>query len=135
MLFVRRVAALPPSQSLTGTPCAAEPAVLRGRRGGTDEFLGRGIYVPQSPWSSGRGGRPLDKCLVQLPADAVIRTSHAAVGVAVNRRPVSLLRKKENSSRFRGAPVDKRGHIRVRLRNLECPLLPFAFRKSADGRK
>src|SRR5262249_17362776 len=102
------------SESLRGTPCAAEPAVLRGRRGVTDEFLGRGSLLPQSPRSSGRGGRPLDKCLVQRHADTVIRKSHAAVGVAVNHRPVSLLRKKEISSRFRGAPVDKRGHIRVR---------------------
>src|SRR5262249_40550663 len=114
VLIVRRGAALPSSQSLTGTPCAAEPAGLRGRRGGTDEFLGRGSLLPQSPRSSGRGGRPLDKCLVQRHADTVIRKSHAAVGVAVNHRPVSLLRKKEISSRFRGAPVDKRGHIRVR---------------------
>src|SRR5262245_19971627 len=90
------------------------------RRGGTDEFLGRGSNLPQSPWSSGRGGRPLDKCLVQLHADAVIRKSHAAVGAAVNRRPVSLLRKKEHSSRFRGAPVDKRGHIRVRRQHLNA---------------
>ena len=72
MLTVRREAALPPSQDRTGTPCAAEPAILQGRRGGTDEFLGRGIYVPQSPRSSGRGGRPLDKCLVQRHANAVL---------------------------------------------------------------
>ena len=122
MLTVRRGAALPPSQDRTGTPRAAEPAILQGRRGGTDEFLGRGIYVPQSPRSSGRGGRPLDKCLVQLHADADIRKSHAAVGVAVNRRPVSLLRKKEKSSRFRGAPVDKRGHIRVRRSLSDCSI-------------
>ena len=118
MLIVRRVAALPPSQDLTGTPCAAEPAALKGRRGGTDEFLGRGALPPQSPRSSGRGGRPLDKCLVQQHADAIVRKSHAVVGVAVNRCPVSLLRKKEISSRFRGAPVDKRGHISVRLSGL-----------------
>lgn len=123
MLIVRREAALPSSQDLTGTPCAAEPAVLKGRRGGTDEFLGRGMRVPQSPRSSGRGGRPVDKCLVQQHADAVIRKSHAVVGEAVNRCPVSLLRKKKHSSRFRGAPVDKRGHIRVRrLRLLKFTL-------------
>jgi len=120
VLIVHRVAALPSSQDRTGTPRAAEPAVLKGRRGGTDEFLGRGTVLPQSPRSSGRGGRPLDKCLVQRHADAVIRKSHAAVGEAVNRRPVSLLPKKKNSSRFHGAPVDKRGHIRVRRC---CPVL------------
>ena len=115
MLSVRRVAALPLSQDRTGTPFAAEPAILKGRRGGTDEFLGRGAAVPQSPRSSGRGGRPLDKGLVQRHADAVIRKSHVAVSEAINRSPVSLLRKKKIASRFRGAPVDKRGHIRVRL--------------------
>src|SRR5689334_24787591 len=114
-LIVRRVAALPPSQDLTGPPLGDEPCVLKGRCGGTDEFLGRGALPPQSPRSSGRGGRPLDKCLVQRHADAWIRKSQAAVGVAVNRRPVSLLRKKEIASRFRGAPVDKSGHISFRL--------------------
>ena len=98
MLRVRRVAARPSSQTLTGTPFEEEPAVLKGRRGGTDEFLGRGTAVPQSPWSSGQGGRPLDKCLVQRHADAVTRKSHAAVSEAVNRSPVSLLRKNKNSS-------------------------------------
>src|SRR5205085_3319862 len=111
---VRRVAALPPSQDLTGTPFGDEPAVLKGRRGGTDEFLGRGTLVLQSPWSSGQGGRSLDKCLVQRHADAVIRKSHAAVSEAVNSSRVITPRKKEKTSAVRGAPVDRRGHIRVR---------------------
>src|SRR5262249_58593994 len=97
-----------------GPPWGVDAAILKGRRGGTDEFLGRGAAVPQSPRSSGRGGRPLDKGLVQRHADAVIRKSHVAVSEAINRSPVSLLRKKKIASRFRGAPVDKRGHIRVR---------------------
>src|SRR5262249_20404688 len=67
-----------PAPELAGTPLGVEPAVLKGRRGGTDEFLGRGTLVPPSPWCSGQGGRPLDKCLVQLHADAVVRKSHAA---------------------------------------------------------
>src|SRR5262245_11962586 len=113
-LNVRRVAALPSSQHLTGTPCEDEPAVLKGRRGGTDEFLGRGIPIPQSPWSSGQGGRPLDKCLVQRHADTVGRKSPAAGSAAVNSSPVVTPRKKKNSSPVRGAPVDRRGHIRVR---------------------
>jgi hypothetical protein len=113
-LNVRRVAALPSSQNLTGTPCEDEPAVLKGRRGGTDEFLGRGMLVPQSPWSSGQGGRPLDKCLVQLHADAVARKSHAAVSEAVKSSPVVTPRKKKKSSPVRGASIDRRGHIRVR---------------------
>src|SRR5262249_46184207 len=78
-LNVCRAAAPPPSRDLTGTPCGDEPAVSKGRRGGTDEFLGRGISVPQSPWSKGHSGRPLDKCLVQLHASTVARKSHAAV--------------------------------------------------------
>jgi len=113
-LIDRRVAALPSSQDLTGPPLGDEPRALKGRRGGTDEFLGRGIAVPQSPGLSRTGGRPLDKCLVQLHADATIRKSLAAVREAVNSGPVITPRKKNYSSPVRGAPVDRRGHIRVR---------------------
>src|SRR5262249_14146027 len=88
-----------------------------GRRGGTDEFLGRGTLVPPSPWCSGQGGRPLDKCLVQLHADAVVRKSHAAVSETVNSSPVVTPRKRKITSAFCGAPIDRRGHIRVR----PCP--------------
>ena len=124
-MIVRRVAALPSSQDLTGTPCEEEPAALKGRRGGTDEFLGRGIQSRQSPWPSGRGGRPLDKCLVQRHADAVARKSLAAVSEAVNSSPVITPRKKKCSSPVRGAPVDRRGHIRVRLgMSFSPPLRP-----------
>src|SRR5262249_13942597 len=108
LLTDRRGAALPPSQHRTGPPLGDEPRVLKGRRGGTDEFLGRGIAVPQSPDLSGPGGRPLDKCLVQLHADARIRKSLAAVGEAVDRGPVITPRKKNYSSPFRRAPVDRR---------------------------
>src|SRR5262249_54906190 len=116
----------PSSQNLTGPPLRAEPHVLKGRRGGTDEFLGRGALVPQSPWSSGQGGRPLDKCLVQRHADAVGRKFPAAVSDAVNSNPLLTPRKKINSSLFRGAPVDIRGHIRVRPYPL-CDLPPTRF--------
>src|SRR5262249_52581277 len=95
-------------------PFGDEPRVWKGRRGGTDEFLGRGISVLQSPWSSGQGGRPLDKCLVQRHADTVGRKSPAAVSEAVNSSPVITPRKKEFSSPVHGAPVDRGGHIRVR---------------------
>ena len=114
-LIVRRVAALPSSQDLTGPPLGDEPCVLKGRCGGTDEFLGRGALFPQSPWSSVQGGRPLDKCLVQRHADAVWRKLPAAVSEAVKRTPVITTRKEDYSSLVRGAPVDRRGHIRVRL--------------------
>src|SRR6516162_5787834 len=96
-LIVRRVAALPSSQSLTGPPCGDEPCVLKGRCGGTDEFLGRGALFPQSPWSSGQGGRPLDKCLVQRHADAMRRKLPAAVSEVVNRSPVITTRKEDFS--------------------------------------
>ena len=113
-LIVRRVAALPSSQDLTGPSLGDEPCVLKGRCGGTDEFLGRGVLFPQSPWTSVQGGRPLDKCLVQRHADAVWRKWPAAVSAAVNRSPVITTRKEDYSSLVRGAPVDRRGHIRVR---------------------
>ena len=113
-LIVRRVAALPSSQDLTGPSLGDEPCVLKGRCGGTDEFLGRGVLFPQSPWTSVQGGRPLDKCLVQRHADAVWRKLPAAVSEAVKRSPVITTRKEDYSSLVRGAPVDRRGHIRVR---------------------
>jgi len=123
-LIVRRVAALPSSQNLTGPPFGDEPFVLKGRWWGTDEFLGRGSLLSQSPWSSGQGGRPLDKCLVQRHADAVWGKLPAAVSAAVNRSPVITTRKEDNSSPVRGAPVDRRGHIRVRRSWLSPPVPP-----------
>ena len=120
-MIARRVAALPPSQGLTGPPSGDEPRAWKGRRGGTDEFLGRGVVVPQSPWSSGQGGRPLDKCLVQLHADAVIRKSPAAVSEAVNSSPVVTPREDEKLPPSVVRTIDRRGHIRVRPRNLEYP--------------
>src|SRR5262245_540814 len=110
-LSARRVAALPPSQDLTGPPFGGEPRVVKGRRGGTDEFLGRGTTAPQSPWLAGQGGRPLAKCLVQPHADASIRKSPAADSEAVNRSPVMTPRKKTISSPSVVRPVDRRGHI------------------------
>src|SRR5262249_31093508 len=97
-------------------PFGDEPRVLKGRRGGTDEFLGRGAAVPQSPWPAGLGGRPLDKCLVQRHADAVIGKSHAAVSEAVNSSPVLTPRKKKFSSPVGVALVKKRGNIGFRPR-------------------
>ena len=95
-MIVRRVAALRSSQNLTGTSLGSEPAALKGRRGGTEEFLGRGTLRSQSPWSSGQGGRPLDKCLVQRHADAVLGKLPAAVSEAVNSSPVITPRKEKN---------------------------------------
>src|SRR5262249_2836221 len=50
----RPAAALPPSYPLTETACGRDLAVLISRRGGTDEFLGRG-GVPRSR-APGNGG-------------------------------------------------------------------------------
>src|SRR5215469_16183955 len=66
-----------------GTPLGVEPAALKGRWGGTDEFLGRGSLLSQSSWSWGPVGRPLDKCLVQRHADALRGKLPAAVSAAV----------------------------------------------------
>src|ERR1044071_7834988 len=55
MLWTERpAAALPPSYHLTETAFGRDLAVLRSRRGGTDEFLGRG-EVPRSR-APGNGG-------------------------------------------------------------------------------
>jgi hypothetical protein len=132
-LIVRRVAALCSSQNLTGPSLGDEPCVLKGRCGGTDEFLGRGSLLSQSPWSSGQGGRSLDKCLVQRHADAFLGKLPAAVSVAVNRSPVITTRKEDYSSPVRGAPVDRRGHISVRLGLPSLGLRkPFVFPADAS---
>ena len=53
-LTERPAAALPPSYYLTGTAFGRDPAVLTSRRGGTDEFLGRGRCAHSR--ASGNGG-------------------------------------------------------------------------------
>src|SRR5438270_8541112 len=115
-LDVRRVAALPSSQHLTGTPSDNEPRALKGRRGGTHAFLGRGATVPQSPWPSGQGGRPLDKCLVQLRAEVGRATCRAGVWVSVISSPVMTRREEKKCFGVRGGPVDRRGHMSVPAR-------------------
>ena len=122
----RRVAALPPSQGLTGPPSGDEPRVLKGRRGGTDELLGRGGPLPQSPCLLGQGGRPLDKCLVQLHADATIRKSLAAVREAVNSSPVVTPRENKKLPPSVVRTVDRRGHI--------TPVPPRRPRQPVNGR-
>ena len=44
-LMIRRVAALPASQQRTGGPFEDDPTAWEGRRGGTDELLGRGTLL------------------------------------------------------------------------------------------
>src|SRR5262249_50714769 len=52
---------------------------------------------PSGPCLSGQGGRPLDKCLVQLHADATLRKYLAARSEAVNSSPVITSRELESA--------------------------------------
>jgi hypothetical protein len=67
----RREAARPPSRNLTRTLSGGEPVALTGRRGGTDEFLGRqGRCFPDSARSGSKSGRlTLITCLAPPRAD------------------------------------------------------------------
>src|SRR5262249_49667530 len=81
-----------------------------GRRGGR--------IVTPDPWTA----------TVQRHADAVVRKAPAAGSEAINSSPVVTPRKREKSAAVRGAPVDKRGHIRVRpvlrAHRLSCVHVP-----------
>src|SRR5262245_2633788 len=92
----RPAAALPPSDHLTGTASGRDPAVLKRRRGGTDEFLGRGAY-PRSR-AAGNGG-PADPwkrvwcSRARTPLAEPVRRSRVRVGskVVANRQLIALL--------------------------------------------
>src|SRR5262249_48397887 len=106
-------AALPPSDSLTGTALGRDPNVLKRRRGGTDGFLGRGVF-PRSgapgnggtadPWKSVWCSRAL------TPLAEPVRCSQEQVGSRVV--PVVTPAEKEISARVRRPYLDKRGHKR-----------------------
>jgi len=93
-------------------PSGPEPSALRGRCGGTNALLGRGAR-PRSRRAalSGLGGRPLDKCLVQLRADARCGSPRCSQERSGQQRSGYNASEGEASSAVRGAPVDKRGHI------------------------
>ncbi len=109
------VAALPPSYQLTGTALGRDPAVLRSRRGGTDEFLGRGLRarsrVPGNggvadPWKSVWCSRGLTPCAEP------VQCSRERVGSRAV--PVVTPRRKEISAPVQRPYLDRRGHKRVR---------------------
>jgi len=111
----RPTAALPLSHHLTGTVFGRDPAVLISRRGGTDEFLGRGAW-PRSR-SAGNGGAAdpwksvwCSRVLTPL-AEPVRRSRERAGSRAV---PVVTPRKKEISAPVHRPYLDRRGHKRVR---------------------
>src|SRR5262245_38834722 len=117
-------AALRPSYHLTETAFGRDLAVLRSRRGGTDEFLGRG-ELPRSrapgnggvadPWKSvwcSRGLTPL--------AEPVQRSRE---GVGSRAVPVVTPGEEEVIAYVHRPYLDKRGHKRVQLRVFRGP--PF----------
>src|SRR5262249_40349498 len=71
--------------------------------------------APQSPrLAEGHGGRPLDKCLVQLRADAIRGSPRCSQERSGQQQSGYNASEGEKTSTVRGAPVDIRGHIRVR---------------------
>src|SRR6266511_292061 len=112
------VAVLPPSYHLTGTALGRDPAVLTSRRGGTDEFLGRGDLPRSRPAGNGGAADPWKSvwCSRGLtPRGEPVRCSRERVGSRAV--PVVTPRRKEISARAHGPYLDRRGHKRVR----RCP--------------
>src|SRR5262249_54950746 len=111
----RPAAALPPSYPLTGTAFGREPAALTSRRGGTDEFLGRGRSsrsrgpgngATADPWQGVCGSRVLSPLAERLRCGRECVGSRAVPVVTPGRKDIT-------------APVhrpylDRRGHKRVR---------------------
>src|SRR5262249_57131662 len=90
VLCVSGRAARPPSYPRTGPAFGREPAALKGRRGGTDAFLGRGAFVRRSR-SPRQGGTadPWRSVWCSLRADAAdVKSSGAVADTAVNAVPV-----------------------------------------------
>src|SRR5262249_52652836 len=106
-------------------PRGREPSGLRGRRGGTQELLGRG--APPRSRRAARSGSVADPwisvwCGFWLTPFA--EATGVARGEAVHSGPVITPRKERKSSAVRGAPVDRRGHIRVRPARLLAQVEP-----------
>src|SRR5262249_20456239 len=92
----------PPSHHRTGNAFGREPAALTGRRGGTDEFLGRGAATLRSR-SARKGGTadPWRSVWCSPRADAYERkSSGAVVGTAVTPGPVVTTSEGENLPPF-----------------------------------
>jgi hypothetical protein len=103
---VYRLAARPPSQNLTGPLPGGEPAVLKGRCGGTDAFLGRGALVLRSRTPrKGKTADPWRSVWCSLRADTYARKSSAAVvRSAVHPVPVLTTPEEEKLPPF-GVPT------------------------------
>src|SRR6266542_3809938 len=109
------VAALPPSYRLTGTARGRDAAVWTSRRGGTDEFLGRGVCPRSRPAGNGGAADPWKSvwCSRGLtPQREPVRRSRERVGSKAV--PVVTPRRKKISARAHGPYLDRRGHKRVR---------------------
>src|SRR5262249_51290527 len=133
LLTDRPAAALPPSYPLTETACGRDLAVLISRRGGTDEFLGRGGVSrsrapgnggPADPWKSVWCSRVLTP-LVEPVRRSRVRVESRAV-------PVVTPWGEKKSRPVHRPYLDRRGHKRVRpsLPSVRLPA-PFLLRKSS----
>src|SRR5262249_43628216 len=113
----RPAAALPPSYHLTETAFGCDLAVLISRRGGTDEFLGRGAGPRSRAAGNGGAADPWKRvwCSRELTplAEPVRRSRKRVESRAV---PVVTLWRKEISAPVHRPYLDRRGHKSVRPR-------------------
>src|SRR5262245_32508205 len=118
----RPAAALPPSDHLTGTASGRDPAVLKRRRGGTDEFLGRGAYPRRRAAGNGGPADPWKRVWcsrARTPLAEPVRRSRVRVGSKVV--PVVTPGEEAIIAHVHRPYLDRRGHKRVRPGNLERP--------------
>jgi hypothetical protein len=114
-LTERPAAALPPSYHLTETAFERDLAVLMSRRGGTDEFLGRGRWARSRALGNGGVADPWKSVWcsrVLTPLAEPVRCGRERVGSRAV--PVVTPGSEEISARVRRPHLDIRGHKRVR---------------------
>ena len=137
-LIERPAAALPPSYHLTGTVFGRDPAVLISRRGGTDEFLGRGWRTRSRVPGNGGVADPRKSVWcsrVLTPLAEPVRRSCERVGSRAV--PVVMPWRKEISAPVHRPYLDRRGHKRVRhrlLRRREASPFPLSSNKTPGWR-
>src|SRR5262249_27363132 len=108
-------AALPPSVYRTGTAWGRDPAVLTGRCGGTDGFLGRGVSPRSRVSGNGETADPWKSVWcsrVLTPWAEPVRCSREQLRSRVV--PVVTPAGQEISAPVRRPYLDKRGHKKVR---------------------
>src|SRR5262250_637562 len=110
----RPAAALPPSYPLTETAFGCDLAVLTSRRGGTDEFLGRGAGPRSRAPGNGGAADPWKSVWcsrVLTPLAEPVRWSWEGVG----SRAVPVVTPGEGQiiARVDRPYLDRRGHKRV----------------------